>query len=123
MIKNITNKDYYTIGETSEILQLDQHVIRFWTTQFEEYIKPIRKAGLRRYYSKNDIEMLKEIKNQLHTRGLSIRGLQLLLEENKNLQSLKQESPLQKINHKSNLNNILSQLNHIKHKIENKLSN
>ena len=75
--KNI-DKDYYTIGETSHILNIDQHVIRFWTTQFAEYIKPIRKAGLRRYYSKEDIKMLEQIKEQLYTRGLSIRGVQLL---------------------------------------------
>lgn len=73
-------KDVFTIGEVADILKVDQHVIRFWTTQFAKYIQPIRKAGLRRYYSKKDIDYLTMVKEELYNKGLSIRGLQLKLD-------------------------------------------
>ena len=120
-------KDYYTIGEASSLLNIDQHVIRFWTTQFSNYIKPIRKAGLRRYYSNEDIKMLEQIKEQLYTRGLSIRGVQLLLEESNNLNNkIIGKNKLKNINKNNSIdsitneiNNALTILNNMKTKINN----
>ncbi|MFL1781139.1 MerR family transcriptional regulator [Candidatus Hepatincolaceae symbiont of Richtersius coronifer] len=80
-------KDLYTIGEVSKLLALDQHVIRFWSLKFSNYIKPLRKAGQRRYYSNKDLDLLKSIKDLLHVRGLSIKGVHLLLKEKQELKA------------------------------------
>ncbi len=79
------NKDYFTIGEVSDILNIDQHVIRFWSDKFSEYIKPLLKAGGRRNFSKKDLDLLTNIKDLLYTKGISIKGVQLLLDKNPTL--------------------------------------
>ena len=72
-----------TIGEVSENLGLPQHVIRFWEKKFS-HIKPIKKEKGRRYYSINQINILKEIKFLLYEKQYSIKGAQkLILEEQK----------------------------------------
>jgi DNA-binding transcriptional MerR regulator len=86
-------KDVFTIGEVADILKVDQHVIRFWTTQFNKHIQPIRKAGLRRYYSKKDIDYLVIVKEELYNKGLSIRGLQLKLENHLKEQTNNNHNP------------------------------
>ncbi len=78
-------KTIYPIGEVSKLVQVDQHVIRFWTSQFDKYIKPVRKSGNRRYYNNDDIIKLKIIKHLLYDRGISIKGVLLLFTEDKNI--------------------------------------
>lgn len=75
-------KSYYSIGDTAKILDVQQHVIRFWEGKFSA-ISPIRKAGNRRYYSQNDIDFLQKIKDLLYNKGLSIKGVQLFLKKQK----------------------------------------
>lgn len=101
-------KDIYTIGEVSKKLQVDQHVVRFWTTQFSNYIKPIRKAGQRRYYSKEDIEMLKSIKGYLYDKAISIKGVHLIL---------KNDLDVNNSSTKPNLNTCLKKLKDLQIKI------
>ncbi|XWO13544.1 MerR family transcriptional regulator [Candidatus Hepatincola sp. Pdp] len=89
MPEKLTTKEHHTIGEVSKLLNVDQHVIRFWTSKFSDYICPIRKAGLRRYYSQKDIKLLSSIKDLLYDRGFSIKGVLLLLSEKKDLEKVK----------------------------------
>ncbi|UQY80156.1 MerR family transcriptional regulator [Candidatus Hepatincola sp. Av] len=89
MPEKLTTKEHHTIGEVSKLLSVDQHVIRFWTSKFSDYICPIRKAGLRRYYSQKDIKLLSSIKDLLYDRGFSIKGVLLLLSEKKDLEKVK----------------------------------
>lgn len=72
---------FRTISETAELLRLPQHVLRFWETRFSQ-IKPMKRAGGRRYYRSSDINLLNGIKQLLYTQGYTIKGVQRLLKEN-----------------------------------------
>lgn len=73
-------KDNYSIGETAKILGIEQHVVRFWSNTFCDYIKPIRKAGERRYYRKKDIETLFKIKDMVYNQKYSLGGVKIVLQ-------------------------------------------
>ena len=69
---------YRTIGEVAEMLGVAQHVLRFWENRFAQ-IKPVKRAGNRRYYRPDDIALIRRIRELLHDEGYSIRGVQKLL--------------------------------------------
>ncbi|UCH72787.1 MAG: MerR family transcriptional regulator [Rhodospirillales bacterium] len=69
---------YRTIGEASAAIGVPQHVLRFWETRFSQ-VRPLKRAGNRRYYRPGDIALLKRIRQLLHEEGYSIRGVQRLL--------------------------------------------
>ena len=72
---------FRTISEASEILSLPSHVLRFWESKFSQ-IKPLKRAGGRRFYRPNDILFIAGIKKLLHIEGLTINGVKRLLKEN-----------------------------------------
>ena len=72
---------FRTISEASEILSLPPHVLRFWESKFSQ-IKPLKRAGGRRFYRPNDILFIAGIKKLLHIEGLTINGVKRLLKEN-----------------------------------------
>ena len=71
---------FRTISEAAEELDIPQHVLRFWETRFGQ-IKPMKRAGGRRYYRRADLELLKGIRSLLYSEGYTIRGLQRILKE------------------------------------------
>lgn len=71
---------FRTISEAAGELDLPQHVLRFWETRFPQ-IKPLKRAGGRRYYRPRDIELLRAIKQLLYREGYTIRGVQRVLKE------------------------------------------
>lgn len=71
---------FRTISEVSELLDTPAHVLRFWESRFTQ-IKPIKRAGGRRYYRPGDVALLGGIKQLLHDDGLTIRGVQKILRE------------------------------------------
>jgi DNA-binding transcriptional MerR regulator len=71
---------FRTISEVSEALDLPQHVLRFWEAKFPQ-IKPLKRAGGRRYYRPDDIDLLRGIRELLHGEGLTIKGVQKVLRE------------------------------------------
>ena len=71
---------FRTISEAAEELDVPQHVLRFWETRFSQ-IKPMKRAGGRRYYRPVDIELLKGIRSLLYKEGYTIRGVQKILKE------------------------------------------
>jgi DNA-binding transcriptional MerR regulator len=71
---------FRTISEASEELDVPQHVLRFWETRFSQ-IKPMKRAGGRRYYRPADIDLLKGIRSLLYSEGYTIKGLQRILKE------------------------------------------
>jgi len=79
---------YKTIGEIAKELnlvdentgRLQTHTIRYWETQFKQ-IKPIIKAGGRRYYTNKNIKMINLVKFLLKEKGLTIKGVQKILKE------------------------------------------
>lgn len=71
---------FRTISEVSEILETPPHVLRFWESRFPQ-VRPVKRAGGRRYYRPTDVALLSGIKRLLHTDGLTIRGVQKVLRE------------------------------------------
>lgn len=71
---------FRTISEVAELLDVQQHVLRFWETKFPA-IKPLKRGGNRRYYRAEDVALLRAINRLLYTEGYTIRGVQKLLEE------------------------------------------
>jgi len=71
---------FRTIGEVSTALGVPQHVLRYWETRFPQ-VRPLQRAGNRRYYRPADIALLRRIQHLLDHEGYSIRGVQQLLAE------------------------------------------
>ena len=71
---------FRTISEVSDRLNVPQHVLRFWETKFTQ-VKPLKRAGGRRYYRPEDIELLERLRDLLYAEGYTIRGVQKLLRE------------------------------------------
>lgn len=67
-----------TISEVAEIMELPQHVLRFWETKFPQ-IQPLKRRGGRRFYRPEDIATLETIRTLLHEKGYTIKGAQSLL--------------------------------------------
>lgn len=71
---------FRTISEVAEALETPAHVLRFWETRFPQ-IRPVKRAGGRRYYRPSDVALLSGIKRLLHEEGMTIRGVQKVLRE------------------------------------------
>jgi len=71
---------FRTISEVAGELDLPRHVLRFWETRFPQ-VKPMKRAGGRRYYRPRDIEILRAIKHLLYGQGYTIKGVQRVLKE------------------------------------------
>ncbi len=73
---------FRTISEAAAELDVPQHVLRFWETRFPQ-LKPLKRAGGRRYYRPEDLALLQRIRTLLYKEGYTIRGVQKLLREGK----------------------------------------
>ncbi|SEL32244.1 MerR family transcriptional regulator [Pacificibacter marinus] len=71
---------FRTISEVADWLNTPAHVLRFWESRFSQ-VKPVKRAGGRRYYRPSDMVLLGGIKKLLHDDGMTIRGVQKLLRE------------------------------------------
>ncbi|WP_424970342.1 MerR family transcriptional regulator [Dinoroseobacter sp. S76] len=71
---------FRTISEVADWLGVPTHVLRFWESKFSQ-VKPVKRAGGRRYYRPNDMALLAGIRVLLHDDGMTIRGVQKLLRE------------------------------------------
>ena len=71
---------FRTISEVAEWLGVQTHVLRFWESKFTQ-VKPVKRAGGRRYYRPTDMQLLGGIKKLLHDDGMTIKGVQKLLRE------------------------------------------
>jgi len=71
---------FRTISEVASELDLPQHVLRFWESKFTT-VRPLKRAGGRRYYRPEDINLLRRIRNLLYDDGYTIKGVQKLLRE------------------------------------------
>ena len=71
---------FRTISEVAADLEVPQHVLRFWESRFAQ-IKPVKRAGRRRYYRPDDVDLLRGIQALLYVDGLTIRGVQKILKE------------------------------------------
>jgi DNA-binding transcriptional MerR regulator len=71
---------FRTISEAAGDLDLPQHVLRFWESRFPQ-LKPVKRAGGRRYYRPEDIDLLRGIRALLYSDGLTIKGVQKILKD------------------------------------------
>jgi len=71
---------FRTISEASKELGVAQHVLRFWETKFN-FVRPMKRAGGRRFYRPNDIAILATVHRLLHQEGYTIKGVQKLHRE------------------------------------------
>ena len=71
---------FKTIGELSAELGVAQHILRYWETKFPQ-LKPLQRAGNRRYYRPTDVELARTINRLLNEQGYTVRGVQKLLRE------------------------------------------
>jgi DNA-binding transcriptional MerR regulator len=71
---------FRTISEVADHLDTPAHVLRFWESRFPQ-IRPVKRAGGRRYYRPSDVALLAGIRRLLHDEGLTIRGVQKILRE------------------------------------------
>lgn len=71
---------FRTISEVADDLDIPQHVLRFWESRFSQ-IRPMKRAGGRRYYRPDDVDLLRGIRHLLYGQGYTIRGVQRILKE------------------------------------------
>lgn len=69
---------FRTIGELSEEIGVAQHILRYWETRFPQ-LKPMQRAGNRRYYRPADVELVRRINRLLNEEGYTIKGVQKIL--------------------------------------------
>jgi len=71
---------FRSISEAADELGVPQHVLRFWETKFS-FVRPMKRAGGRRFYRPQDIAVLAEVRRLLHDEGYTIKGVQKLHRE------------------------------------------
>ena len=69
-----------TIGELSQELGVPQHILRYWESRFPQ-LRPMQRAGNRRYYRPDDVELARRIHRLLNQEGYTVRGVQKLLRD------------------------------------------
>ena len=82
---------FKTIGELSQELGVAQHILRYWESKFPQ-LKPLQRAGNRRYYRPADVDVARRIHRLLNHEGYTIRGVQKLL-RNKDGEDLPAAAP------------------------------
>ena len=70
---------FRTIGELSAELGVAQHILRYWETKFPQ-LRPLQRAGNRRYYRPDDVALARRIHTLLNSQGYTVRGVQQLLQ-------------------------------------------
>ena len=69
----IPGKRYFTIGEVSELCGVKPHVLRYWEQEFPT-LKPLKRRGNRRYYQRQDVILIRQIRSLLYEHGFTIGG-------------------------------------------------
>jgi len=74
----IPGKRYFTIGEVSDLCGVKPHVLRYWEQEFPQ-LKPVKRRGNRRYYQRQDVLLIRQIRSLLYEHGYTIGGARLKL--------------------------------------------
>jgi DNA-binding transcriptional MerR regulator len=72
-LRAIPGKRYFTIGEVSELCGVKPHVLRYWEQEFPQ-LKPVKRRGNRRYYQRQDVIIIRQIRSLLYEQGFTIGG-------------------------------------------------
>ena len=76
----IPDKKYFKIGEASKLAGLEPHVLRFWETEFDS-LSPRKDSGKQRLYTKNDLQIIFDIKKLLYDESYTIAGAKKKIDE------------------------------------------
>lgn len=69
----IPGKRYFTIGEVSDLCVVKPHVLRYWEQEFP-MLSPVKRRGNRRYYQRQDVLLIRQIRSLLYEQGFTIGG-------------------------------------------------
>jgi len=69
----IPGKRYFPIGEVSQLCEVKPHVLRYWEQEFPQ-LKPVKRRGNRRYYQRQDVIIIRQIRGLLYDQGFTIGG-------------------------------------------------
>ena len=72
-LPTIPGKRYFTIGEVSELCDVKPHVLRYWEQGFPS-LSPVKRRGNRRYYQRQDVLIIRQIRSLLYDQGFTIGG-------------------------------------------------
>lgn len=72
-LPTIPGKRYFTIGEVSELCDVKPHVLRYWEQEFPN-LDPVKRRGNRRYYQRQDVLLIRQIRSLLYDQGFTIGG-------------------------------------------------
>lgn len=106
----IPTKRYFSIGEVSELCDVKPHVLRYWEQEFPS-LKPVKRRGNRRYYQRQDVILIRQIRSLLYEQGYTIGGARIKL-ESKESQSDNQQSRLIMKQLRLELESLLQDLRH-----------
>ena len=101
---NKSAEAFRTIREVAEVIDVPQHVLRFWESKFKQ-VNPLKRGGGRRYYRPDDVILIEKIKKLLYDDGYTIKGVQKLLNESKNKNDLVMKKSTVKIVSNTKINN------------------
>lgn len=79
----IPDKFFFTIGEVSQLCDLKPHVLRYWEQEFPQ-LAPSKRRGNRRYYQRDDVLTIREIRSLLYEQGYTIEGARTRLSSKRN---------------------------------------
>lgn len=107
----IPAKRYFTIGEVSDLCDVKTHVLRYWEQEFPQ-LSPVKRRGNRRYYQRQDVILVREIRALLYESGYTIGGARQRLQEEGDGNAVAMDQALVKsmINDLKELEELLTQL-------------
>lgn len=85
-LPQIPAKRYFTIGEVAELCAVKPHVLRYWEQEFDQ-LEPVKRRGNRRYYQRQDVEIIRTIYSLLYEQGFTIGGARQQLGQTSKSQS------------------------------------
>jgi DNA-binding transcriptional MerR regulator len=78
-LPTIPGKRYFTIGEVSDLCAVKPHVLRYWEQEFPN-LNPVKRRGNRRYYQREDVILIRQIRSLLYDQGFTIGGAKQRME-------------------------------------------
>lgn len=92
-LPTIPGKRYFTIGEVSELCLVKPHVLRYWEQEFPQ-LKPVKRRGNRRYYQRQDVLVIRQIRSLLYDEGFTIGGARQRLAGDDNREDVSQSQQI-----------------------------
>lgn len=105
-LPEIPAKRYFTIGEVSELCSVKPHVLRYWEQEFPQ-LKPVKRRGNRRYYQRQDVLTIRQIRALLYDQGFTIGGARQQMSDDN------VKSPVSEVKYAALLKEIIGELEEV----------